>query len=221
MTATLDFLTQLSDNNNRPWFKERKEYFDSLREHWYLRLQQMIDAMKEWDQSLSGITAKKASYRIYRDTRFSLDKTPYKTYFSASVTPHSRGNHYGGYYIEMNPVAGQSGLYGGVWCPDAATLAKLRHAIVDNCEEWEQIVSAPDLQRLYPGWCSNTLKTIPKGWDKNHPMAQYLRMKDYGKLHRLEPEFFNNPAWPEHAAELFRPLKPLIDFLNYSIDEEI
>lgn len=221
MTGTFDFLRQLSENNNRPWFKEHKEHFDSLREHWFIRLQQLIDAMTKWDGSFAGITAKQATYRIYRDTRFSLDKTPYKTYFSASVTPHNRRHKYGGYYIELGPGPNQCGLYGGLWCPDSRTLTKLRKAIVDNREEWEEILSDPQINKLYPGWCGSSLKTIPKGWNKDHPLAEYLRLKDYGKCHRPDNGFFNDPCWPEHAAELFRHLKPLVDFLNYSIDEDV
>lgn len=221
MAATIDFLHQLESNNNRPWFKERKAHFDELRAHWLLRLQQLIDLMSEWESGLRGLQAKQATYRIYRDTRFSADKTPYKTYFSASMSPsHDNSNHCG-YYFELGCRPDFCGTYGGVWCPDSPTLAKLRRAIVDNSEEWLDIVNEPKLQQLYPGWCGNALKTIPKGYDRDHPLAEYLRLKDIGKYHRLAPTDFNDPCWPEMVADLMQPLKPLVDFLDYSIHEEV
>ena len=65
-----------------------------------------------------------------------------------------------------------------------------------------------------------SLKTIPKGYDRNHPQAHLLRLKDYGKFHPCNEAFFSDPSWPEHASELFSILKPLVDFLNYSVEEE-
>lgn len=218
MDATFDFLSRLSDNNNRPWFKENKTEYDAIRLHWISQLQRMIDTMTEWEPAVATVSAASATYRIYRDTRFSPDKTPYKTHIGASINPPGCTPHCG-YYIEFNPEAGESGLYGGIWCPDSETLKKLRHAIVDNIEEWEEIVSDPELRKLYPGWCGPALKTIPKGWDKNHPQAEYLRLKSYGKFHPLDRKFFDDKDWPLRAAELMRPLKPLVDFLDYSVKE--
>lgn len=75
--------------------------------------------------------------------------------------------------------------------------------------------------RDFPGWCSSTLKTIPKGWDRNHPQAEYLRMTNYGKMRLCPEEYYLNPDWPMRSADLFHTLKPFIDFLNYSMTEEI
>jgi len=114
---------------------------------------------------------------------------------------------------------GDSGIYGGCWCPSSPVLRKLRHAIVDNIEEFLEIVDNTELQREFPGWCSSMLKTIPKGWDRNHPQAFYLRMTNYGKFRELPADFFFSPDWPLHTSALMKTLKPLVDFINYSIDE--
>ena len=100
-------------------------------------------------------------------------------------------------------------------------LAKLRRAIVDNVEEFEEIVNAPELRKLYPGWLGETLKTAPKGWPKDHPQIEYLRLKYYGKFHHCDRRYFESERWYERASEDFRVLKPLIDFLNYSYDEDV
>ena len=96
-----------------------------------------------------------------------------------------------------------------------------RNAIVDNIEEFRAIIDAPDMKRYYPGWISESLKSAPKGWPKDHPDIDLLRLKDYGKFCRCDEKFFDTPDWPAKVAERFRILKPMVDFLNYSIDEEI
>lgn len=222
MNPILEFLNKLAANNNRPWFQAHKPEFDALRAQWLDDLGRIITAMAEWEPRIGHLTPQQATYRIYRDTRFSPDKTPYKVYFSASFNPNGDKSHSPGYYLQMDIRPGESGLYGGIWCPPSPVLNKLRRAITDNAEEWNEIASEPLLEKLYPGWvASSSLKTVPKGWDKNHPMAHILRLKDYGKFHPVDAAFFSDPSWPERTAELFRPLKPLIDFLSYSINEEV
>ncbi len=219
------FLRELDANNNREWFYANKARYEDLRGHWLEDLERLIAATGSWYPEMASQTAKTAAYRIYRDTRFTLDKTPYKTYFSAALTPRGRAAVMAGYYIHIGPQVDSncfdSGVYGGLWNPDAAMLKKMRHAIVDNIEEWEEIVHDKHVERLYPGWCGDTLKTIPKGWDRNHPLAPYLRLKSYGKFRPLDQRFFSDPDWPIHTSELMRPLKPLLKFINFSISEQL
>lgn len=215
-----DFLRKLDQNNNREWFAAHRDTYERLRNLWLADIDRLIAAMAKWEPRLASLTAKDAAYRIHRDTRFSLDKTPYKTYFSAAISPWGRKTNRAGYYIEIGfPKSYDQGLYGGLWCLESPMLKKMRHAIVDNIEEWQEIVTNPDMEREFPGWCSSSIKTIPKGWDRNHPQAEYLRMTNYGKYHPCTADFYLTPDWPERAAEIFSHLRPLIDFLNYSIDE--
>lgn len=215
-----DFLTRLAANNDRQWFADHKREYDELRALWMADLDRIIAAMTEWEPAMASQSARTAAYRIYRDVRFSTDKSPYKTYFSAAFSPLGRKTDHAGYYLEMSPLPEhQAGLYGGVWCMERPVLNKLRHAIVDNIDEWTAIVDAPDMRRLFPDWCSSMLKTVPRGWAKDHPQALYLRMTNYGKFHPAGPDFFADPAWPERAAEIFHTLKPLCDFIDYTIDE--
>lgn len=218
----LTFLRQLRQNNNRPWFQAHKAEFDALREQWLAEMGRLIAYCSEWEPRYKWLTAKECTYRIYRDTRFSPDKTPYKTYFSSAISTKGRTSDVAGYYITSGLDAEHTGLYGGLWCPDAKALRKMRHAIVDNIEEWEEIVNEPRLRALYPHWCDmgRALKTAPKGWAKDHPQIEYLRLLDYGREHTVEPEFFTDSHWPERTAEMLQPLKPMIDFINYSLFEE-
>lgn len=218
MFSPFEFLEGLAANNNREWFQAHKAEYDAIRASWIDDLQRMINRMAmTFAPELAHVEAKNCLYRIYRDIRFSHDKTPYKTYFSALVSPTGRHCDKAAYYIHCG--ADECGLYGGVWNPPSPMLKKLRAAIIDNIDEFEEILADPKLEKLFPGWYCNRLKTVPKGYDRNHPKAELLRLTEYGKLHNLDRSFFRDPAWPEKAADIFSVLKPLMDFFNYSIDE--
>ena len=221
-SSYIKFLTELRENNERPWFQANKARYDELREQWLDEINRLINNCTEWEPAYRWLTAKECVYRIYRDTRFSPDKTPYKTYFSALITPKGKTTEMAGYYVQAGLDDSFSGLYGGLWSPDREALRKMRHAIVDNIEEFEEIINEPSLVKLYPHWSEvgHALKTIPKGWPKDHPQAELLRLQDYGREHLLTPKFFTDKAWPEKAAEMLRPLQPLIHFINYTLFEE-
>lgn len=212
------FLRELARNNNREWFKANRDRYDNLRSEWENDMSRLIACMSQWEPSLSHLTPKSVSYRIYRDIRFSQDKTPLKTYFSAAFSPFGRSTHRACWYLQMGPSV-ESGLYGGMWCPDTAVLRKVRKAIVDNIEEFDEIINDSKLREFYPGWIGATLKTVPKGYGRDHPQAELLKLKDFGRFCKCDEAFFSDPDWPVAVSERFRILKPLIDFLNYSIDE--
>lgn len=212
-----DFLTRLAENNDRTWFAAHRAEYDTLRAEWLGNIQRIINALAIDDPSLRGIQAADCAYRIYRDTRFSHDKSPYKTYFSALISPTGRHCDRACYYVHIGQA--ECAIYGGVWCPEAPVLKKLRRAIVDNIEEFREITEAPEVLALYPGWYGRKLKTAPKGYDRDHPDIELLRLTEYGKEHRLDRKFFDSPDWPEKTAAMLQVLKPMNDFLNYSIDE--
>lgn len=217
-----EFLRQLGQNNDRAWFQAHKAEYDDLRQAWLADLDRVIGAMTPWEPGMASQSGRTAVYRIYRDTRFSADKSPYKTYFSAAFSPYGRKSDRAGYYLELSPFEShRSGLYGGLWCMERPVLNKLRRAIVDNIEEWEAILNDSALKEAFPHWCSSMLKTIPKGWDRDHPQAFYLRMTNYGLFSPLSEDYFLSAEWPEETARRFHALKPFCDFLNYSIDEEV
>lgn len=217
-TAQLfDYLDRLRRNNNREWFNAHKDEYQELRMLWIGDVQRMINAMVGWEPELAGLRADRAVYRIYRDTRFSPDKTPYKDYFSALVTPYGRHLNRASYYLHMGGE--DTGLHAGLWCPDSDMLKKLRHAIVDNIDEFQEILDDPQFAANWHGWWGEKLKTAPKGWPKDHPNIDLLRLKQYGRSHVVGEEFFLDSDWPERAADLYRTARSLVDFLNYSIDE--
>lgn len=212
-----DFLTRLAENNDRTWFAANRTEYDTLRADWLGKIQRIINALAETDPLYRGLEASRCAYRIYRDTRFSNDKSPYKTYFSALLSPTGRHCDRACYYVHIG--AEECAIYGGVWCPEPQMLKKLRRAIVDNIEEFREITEAPQVEELFPGWYGRKLKTAPKGYDRDHPDIDLLRLTEFGKEHRLDRDFFDAPDWPEKIAAMLLVLKPMNDFLNYSIDE--
>lgn len=218
MNDIFEFLEQLAANNDRVWFAENKARYDELRAYWLGQLQRLIDALAAEEPRLRHIEARDCAYRIYRDTRFSLDKTPYKTYFSALISP--TGRHFDGacYYIHIGLE--ESGLYGGIWMPESKLLKKLRKAIVDNIEEFREIIKEPALLAAYPDWEGPMLKTAPQGYDRNDPNIDLLRLQQFGRAHLVGRRFFSDPDWPEKAAKILLLLKPMNDFINYSLYEE-
>lgn len=214
------FFKDLSRNNNRQWFQAHRDEYQQIREEFRDDLSRLLAYMSEYEPAFARLDAKDLIFRVNRDIRFSPDKSPYKTYISASVAPLGRKSPEAGYYIHADFRPGESGLYGGIWHPETANLKKLRKAIDDNFEEFEEIVNEPELVKYFPGWFGEMLKTAPQGYPKDHPAIYYLRMKDIGKFHAVAPSFFADPSWPEKAAEILRPLNPLMRFINYSLFEE-
>ena len=145
----IQFLTELRQNNNREWFQANKSRYDSLRKGFIDEVQQLIDRIALFDPEIAGLEAKDCLFRIYRDIRFSPDKTPYKIHFAAYMAScGGRGSERAGYYIHLEP----SGclLSGGVWCPPPALLKALRKDIYENIEDFVAIMEKPSFKKTYP-----------------------------------------------------------------------
>ena len=215
--ALFAFLDALALNNDRAWFADHKAEYETLRGAFTADVQRLITAMAAEEPSLRYLSAADCIYRIYRDIRFSADKRPFKTYFSALISPAGRRFDGACWYLHVG--AEECAIYGGLWTPESPVLKKVRKAIIDNIEEFRSITETPAIQQEFPGWYGPKLKTAPKGYPKDHPDIDLLRLTEYGKEHRLDRHFFADPAWPEKAASLALLLKPMVDFLNYSINE--
>ncbi|MDE7386270.1 MAG: DUF2461 domain-containing protein [Muribaculaceae bacterium] len=214
------FLRRLAANNNREWFNTHRDEYDEVLTQWYDGLDRLIGLVSEWEPRLRHVTARDAAYRIYRDTRFSLDKTPYKTHFSAILSPYGKKVDAAAYYLQVGTTVEDTLIAGGAWCMETATLKKLRKAVVDNIEEFNEIISDKTFNRYFPEWYNESLKTAPKGWPKDHPNIDLLRLTGYCREHYMSPDIFDKPDWPEKVNVILKAIKPLNDFCNYSLFEE-
>lgn len=133
MHDTYEFLKLLAVNNNREWFNANKAEYQELRKAWENDISRLLSLMGEYDESLRGLQVKDCAYRIYRDVRFSADKSPYKTYFSAVLGKKGRKCIQAACYLHMAP--GESGLHAGIWWPENEILSRLRSEIDANADE--------------------------------------------------------------------------------------
>lgn len=213
----ITFLSELREHNNREWFKANKVRYDLLREQFISDVDRLISLVSCYDEELKGVRVSDCVYRIYRDIRFSPDKTPYKTYFSAYMARGGRKSQRAGYYLHIEP--GNVALSGGIWCPEPRLLKALRQAIYDNIDEWQEIVTAPELCNVYPSFVGETLKRVPNNFPSEGDHVEWVKRKDY-TLWGVQPDsFIDNPDWVEEAARKLQLILPMNRFLNYTVDE--
>lgn len=214
----LQFLRELEQNNNREWFQAHKDRYDVLRKGFSDEVQQLINRLSVIDPEVAGLEAKDCLFRIYRDIRFSPDKTPYKNHFAAYIAScGGRSSERGGYYIHLEP--GNCVLAGGVWCPSPALLKKLRQDIYDHIDEFAAILEEPSFKKLYPVLEGETLKRMPVGYPADFKYGEILRHKDFSVISKKSDDFFTAPDWLEQSVACFGKLIPFNRFLNYTVDE--
>ena len=213
MIATYQFLSELRDNNRREWFAEHKAQYDMLRSRWLDQLQHLIDLMCQYDDTLHGVKAADCAYRIYRDIRFSHDKTPYKTFFSAVIGKGGRKCTKACYYVHFEP--GNSGIFAGLWCPTPDVLRRTRSLIDADGNELQAIITSPDFASRFSFTPFQSLKKAPAGYSPDHPLINLLRAKDYTFSHRCPDSYFTEGNWIEKAAADLKTAKPALDFFNY------
>ena len=212
ISEVLAFLRQLAINNDRAWFKANKGRYDALRGPWEQDMERLIGLIGVYYPDVRGLALKDCVYRIYRDIRFSHDKSPYKTYFSGVIGKGGRHTVQSGYYVHIGVE--EMMLCGGIWWPEKNILDHLRSLIDAEGEEFLNIVNHQDVVSRFE-WMAQSLKNVPKGYPKDHRMAKYLKMKEYLLVKRVDEQYFDCEDWVERVASDLQPLKPLHDFLNY------
>ncbi|MCS3529702.1 DUF2461 domain-containing protein [Chryseobacterium sp. JUb7] len=209
---TFEFLKKLNKNNNREWFNENKDLYTESQQNVIIFLEELIKEMAEFDEELAKIDAKKSLFRIYRDTRFSKDKIPYKTNFGASLGM-GKGSQKGGYYLHLEP--GKSFIAGGIYMPESSVLKELRKEISLYGEDFIKILNNKDFKKYFPELDQEgKLKKIPQGFEKEDPMAEYLKLKNFIVVYPVKDEEILDKNAPENLSKIFRLMKPLNDFLN-------
>ncbi len=212
-----DFLKKLTVHNNREWFAENKPLYTGARENIIVFLEELINAMSEFDPELAKIDAKKSLFRIYRDTRFSKDKIPYKTNFGASLGM-GKGSSKGGYYLHLEP--GKSFIAGGIYMPESFCLKTLRKEISLYGNEFLKVLDHKDFKKYFPELDQDDkLKKIPQGFEKEDPMAEYLKLKSFIVVYPLKDEEVLDKNAVKNLTEIFKLMKPMNDFLNIPLSQ--
>jgi uncharacterized protein (TIGR02453 family) len=207
----LAFFASLQRNNRREWFQPRKQIFDD----------QLKQPMRELVVAVNGALQRfapdyvndpeKAIYRIYRDTRFSNDKTPYKDHIAASL-PRRGVKGSAGFYFAVSHK--EFAIGGGIYMPEKETLAALRHHFAEHAAEFRKITAGRALQQLLGDVQGERLTRIPKGFPSDHPTADLLRLKQCYLYRTYPPEITTTPALYTEIVKHFRAMTPFLEFLN-------
>lgn len=185
----MEFLKDLGNNNNRPWFQENKDRFEAAKAEAHFLFREIELGLKELDEFHDP-----KFYRIYRDIRFSKDKTPYKDHFSA-IFQRKQPENRGSFYVHLQP--GSSFIGGGFWGPERDDLNRIRRAISME-DELEKILQNKEFKKAFGEMKGEKLKNVPKEYEKDHPRGellkfkQFLIMKNYSDKEVLSDKFVEN-----------------------------
>lgn len=206
------FLKRLKKNNNRIWFSAHKAEYEELVK---LPMQSFIVALQPYVHDFApeiDFNPKRSMFRIYRDTRFSKDKTPYKTHIAAVFHPHGHWQNSAGYYVHIEP--GSVYVGGGIYMPDSDQLRKIRRAIDSKSDEFLSIVTSTRFKRQFGGIEGERLQRVPQTYNASHRMAEWLKHKQfYTGVEWRESESYSR-KFVEKVAAIYRELYPFIQFLN-------
>jgi uncharacterized protein (TIGR02453 family) len=216
---TLKFLTQLKKNNNKPWFDAHRAQYEAARIDFSNFIQLVIDALQKTDTTITGMSSKECLFRINRDIRFSKNKQPYKTNFGASIKRGGRKSGFAGYYFHCEP--GQSFIGGGLWMPEAAQLKNVRQEIDYNWEEFQSILQEKSFKKIYGDIYKGedlSLSTMPKGYEKDNPAADYLKLKSFIAETPIGDEEVTKASLHKKTVAAFEALQPLLTFINRALE---
>ena len=215
MKNIFDFLKQLCVNNNREWFDSNRGTYKSVKSEFENYVQQLIDAVSSFDSSIKDITPKHCVFRINRDTRFSNDKTPYKTNFGAFINPGGKSLFHAGYYLHIEPD--NSFVSGGIYLPPSPILLNIRTAIYNNPSGFLEIIENVAFKKEFGKIEADVLKTAPKGFPRDFEHIDLLKFKSFTVSHMLSDEFIENGDVVSKAIESFKLLRDFNTFLNKAI----
>lgn len=224
----LGFLREVAANNNREWFHAHKDEYESARTAWEEGVALALERIGSFDSEVKHLQVKDCTYRFYRDTRFSPDKSPYKNHFGAYICAKGKKALRGGYYIHLEPEQCLLAV-GSYWLP-TNILTACRNEMMANEEEWLHCVENAEFKHYFDapeeaGWDSpqgfglEKLKTCPSGFPRDYQYVKYLRLKNYCAWHRVDDQFFAADDWLDQMEHVFRIAKPMMDFMNAVIDD--
>jgi uncharacterized protein (TIGR02453 family) len=209
----LAFLRALKRNNRRDWFQPRKEKFEALIKAPMLELIESLN-QRLMDFAPQYITLPhKSVYRIYRDTRFSKDKTPYKTHVSA-IFPRSSAVKREGAVFYFHFTERELLIFGGVYAPEREELLACRALLAEQHEEFRQILAEKQLKRLTGGLQGEQMSRVPKGFCVDHPAESLLRHRQWYLETTLDAKLITSPKVVPEIARRFAVMAPMVEFLN-------
>jgi uncharacterized protein (TIGR02453 family) len=216
-TRITDFLEALKENNNRDWFQKNKKWYDEIKAEFDVFTTALIANISKIDKDIAYLEPKDCTYRIYRDTRFSLDKTPYKTNIGAYIVKGGKKSGLAGYYFHIEP--GLNMLAGGIYMPMPDVLKKLRTEIYENIDEFLEIINNKQFVKHFGKIdVDMKLKSAPKDFPKDFQYIEYLKFKNYSVSKSFNNELLHSNKIMDEVTTVFSALLPLNRFLNNAVE---
>ncbi len=232
----LEYLDAIRQRNTRDWFHENKAWYDEVRADFTEGVQQAIEAISVFDPEIAHLKPKDCIFRFNRDTRFSLDKAPYKRHFGAYICRAGKKSMQGGYYIHLQP--NNCFIATGAYYLPTNILTSCRNEIMVNKDQWLKAVENKPFIKLFgrpgegkmeeytemdtmspKGFGISMLKKAPKGFPNDWEHVEYLKMKDYCCWQTVDNDYFEGDAWLEPTMRVFKTAKPMQDIINSVVQD--
>lgn len=216
LRTILSFLKELEKNNNREWFNDNRSLYENAKMEFEVLINSIIPGIYEFDPSIGTPDTKKSIFRIFRDVRFSKDKSPYKTNFGGFIAKGGRKGGYAGYYLHIQP--GNSFVGGGMYRPPSDILKKVRSEVMYHVDEFKGIVDNEAFKKYFDNVEGEKLKRPPKGFPADFSDIELLKLKSYVVLNRLDDKQVVSEGFEQFTLKAFEAMHPFNDFLNRTFD---
>ncbi len=224
MNDILDFLSRLSEHNERPWFMEHKSEYEACKAHFEAFTSKLIERISEFDPTIKGLTPKDCTYRIYKDVRFSKDKSPYKNHMGCYICRGGKKSPFSGYYFHLQAEGTESMSISnnliaiGDYVCEHGALQIIREDIESYADDFLRIIESAKEKGLYLS-DDYRLKRVPRGFDADGRMAEWLKYKVYTMVKPLTTqEVFDEDTLLDYLTDLCRTAHPFLDFINRAIE---
>jgi uncharacterized protein (TIGR02453 family) len=215
--STIDFLKKLKKNNNKEWFDKNRGAYEQARENFLEFVTMLIKEISKSDPTVGHLDPKKCVFRINRDIRFSTDKTPYKTNIAVTISPGGKKSFTAGYYFHLEP--GKSFVAGGMWQPESPLLQAIRQEIDYNSDEFHKILKDKDFKKHFGNLSEeDKLKTIPKGYNKDHPDIELLKNRSFLVVQDFSDKEILSKDFSKKIITSMKAMLPLNQFLRRACD---
>ena len=215
MKDIINFLEDLAANNDRAWFEANRDRYKAVKSRMDAVAKDFIKAVAAFDPSVEGVQVKDATYRIYRDTRFTKDKSPYKTWFGVYVCPRGKRSGLSGYYMHVEPDQNHYMLCTGAYCPTAGEIKSVREEIMTEGDAFVETIRQAEGFDI--DW-STAYKRMPQGWSAEDPHSEYYRLRNFLLVKLIDRDFVLSDDFISRAADQMSRTRPFNDTLNRAIE---
>jgi uncharacterized protein (TIGR02453 family) len=219
-SQTLQFLKDLKENNNKPWFDANRKTYEVAKQDFASFVEILIKGIEQFDENIAeaNLKAKDCMFRINRDVRFSKNKDPYKSNFGAWFCKGRKNTVSAGYYLHIDP--NECFFAGGVWMPESENLKKIRAEIDYNFDEFSHILSAESFKNIFSKGLDRAVLTVrpPKGYDETNPAIDLIKLKSFTASSAIDSKEILKPNLPNLILDGFKAMQTYIAFLNRAID---